>query len=183
MVELANWLGEQGVEHVHDPNLGGTVDFDWGSIKLVPAWHTNTTPGSEGAPGGTAIGTPAGLVIRIGGLTIYDAGDTCLFSDMELIGERHEVDLALLPIGGHYTMDRHDAAYAAAIIGADTRDPDPLRHLPADRDRRRGLSIRPDREGSRGAGPGAGRDARRCQPPVLCRSRAAGPTERGVRRA
>ena len=118
MVELANWLGEQGVERVHDPNLGGTVDFDWGSIKLVQAWHTNTTPGSEGAPGGTAIGTPAGLIIRMGGLTIYDAGDTCLFSDMELIGKRHEVDLALLPIGGHYTMDRDDAAYAAGIIGA-----------------------------------------------------------------
>jgi len=122
MVELANWLEERGVENVSDPNLGGTVRFDWGSIKLVPAWHTNTVPGSNERPfsaeQGTAMGVPAGLIIEIGGLTIYDAGDTCLFGDMELIGKRHGVDVALLPIGGHYTMDREDAAYAAKLIGA-----------------------------------------------------------------
>lgn len=122
MVELANWLEEQGVENVSDPNLGGTVRFDWGSIKLVPAWHTNTTPGSDERPFsaelGTPMGVPAGLIIEMGGLTIYDAGDTCLFGDMELIGKRHGVDIALLPIGGHYTMDREDAAYAAELIGA-----------------------------------------------------------------
>ena len=122
IVELANWFEEQGLEKVHDPNLGGTVSFDWGSIKLVPAWHTNTTPGSGERPfsatTGTAMGSPAGLIIEMGGLTIYDAGDTCLFGDMELIGRRHEVDLALLPIGGHYTMDADDAAYAAGLIGA-----------------------------------------------------------------
>ena len=122
MVELANWLEEQGVENVSDPNLGGTVTFDWGSIKLVPAWHTNTVPGSDERPFsaelGTPMGTPAGLIIKMGGLTIYDAGDTCLFGDMELIGKRHEVDIAMLPIGGHYTMDREDAAYAAKLIGA-----------------------------------------------------------------
>ncbi len=50
IVELANWLGEQGVEDVLDPNLGGTVDFDWGWAKLVQAWHTNTMPGSDEAP-------------------------------------------------------------------------------------------------------------------------------------
>jgi len=122
MVELANWLEERGVENVSDPNLGGTVRFDWGSIKLVPAWHTNTVPGSDERPFsaelGTPMGVPAGLIIEIGGLTIYDAGDTCLFGDMELIGKRHGVDVALLPIGGHYTMDREDAAYAAELIGA-----------------------------------------------------------------
>jgi L-ascorbate metabolism protein UlaG (beta-lactamase superfamily) len=122
MVELANWLEEQGVENVSDPNLGGTVRFDWGSIKLVPAWHTNTVPGSDERPFsaelGTPMGVPAGLIIEMGGLTIYDAGDTCLFGDMELIGKRHGVDVALLPIGGHYTMDREDAAYAAGLVGA-----------------------------------------------------------------
>ncbi|MDQ2621664.1 MAG: metal-dependent hydrolase, partial [Actinomycetota bacterium] len=124
MVELANWLDGQGVEleNISDPNLGGTVSFDWGSIKLVPAWHTNTTPGSGDKPFsaelGTPMGVPAGLIIKMGGLTIYDAGDTCLFGDMELIGRRHAVDIALLPIGGHYTMDREDAAYAAELIGA-----------------------------------------------------------------
>ncbi|MCO5315652.1 MAG: metal-dependent hydrolase [Solirubrobacterales bacterium] len=124
IVELANWLVSRGVEEekVSDPNLGGTVSFDWGSVKLVPAWHTNTLPGSAKQPfsaeHGVPIGTPAGLIIEIGGLTIYDAGDTCLFGDMELIGRRHHVDVALLPIGGHYTMDRHDAVYAAELIGA-----------------------------------------------------------------
>ena len=122
MVEVANWLEMQGVENVSDPNLGGTVRFDDLSIKLVPAWHTNTLPGSADRPFsaelGTPIGTPSGLIIEMGGLTIYDAGDTCLFGDMELIGKRHGVDVALLPIGGHYTMDREDAAYAAELIGA-----------------------------------------------------------------
>ena len=94
IVELAEWLKGQGVEDVSDPNLGGTVRFDWGSIKLVPAWHTSTLPGSEEAPfsaeHGISIGTPTGLVIKIGGVTVYDAGDTCLFGDMKLIGEREQ---------------------------------------------------------------------------------------------
>ncbi len=124
MVEVANWLEMQGVENVSDPNLGGTVRFDDAglSIKLVQAFHTNTLPGSDERPFsaelGTPIGMPAGLIIEMGGLTLYDAGDTCLFGDMELIGKRHGVDIALLPIGGHYTMDREDAAYAAELIGA-----------------------------------------------------------------
>ena len=124
IVELADWLQGQGVEAVSDPNLGGTVQFDWGWVKLVPAWHTNTIPGSAEAPfsaeHGTAIGTAAGLVIEIGGKTVYHAGDTCLFGDMKLIGERNPIDLALLPIGGHYTMDRHDAVLAAELVGAPT---------------------------------------------------------------
>jgi L-ascorbate metabolism protein UlaG (beta-lactamase superfamily) len=122
VVELANWLEGQGVESVSDPNLGGTVRFDSGWIKLVPAWHTNTIPGSAEAPFsaelGTSIGVPAGLLVQLGGTTVYHAGDTCLFGDMKLIAERNPVDVALLPIGGHYTMDRHDAVAAAELIGA-----------------------------------------------------------------
>jgi L-ascorbate metabolism protein UlaG (beta-lactamase superfamily) len=124
VVEIANWLEEQGVEKTYDPNLGGTVNFDWGWVKLVPAWHTSTLPGSAEAPfsptAGTVVGTPAGLLINLGGLTVYHAGDTCLFSDMKLIAERNPVDIAMLPIGGHYTMDRHDAAVAAEFVGAGT---------------------------------------------------------------
>jgi L-ascorbate metabolism protein UlaG (beta-lactamase superfamily) len=112
--ELAGWLGEQGVENTHDPNLGGTVEFDWGWVKLVQGFHSNTTPD------GTSVGQAAGLVIHFGGKTIYHAGDTCLFGDMQLIALRTPVDVAILPIGGHYTMDRHDAAYAAGLIGAET---------------------------------------------------------------
>ncbi len=124
IVEIATWLEEQGVEKVSDPNLGGTVEFEWGWIKLVPAWHTSTIAGSAEAPfsptPGTVTGTAAGLLISIGGVTVYHAGDTCLFGDMKLIAERNPVDVALLPIGGHYTMDRHDAVVAAELIGAST---------------------------------------------------------------
>jgi len=126
MVELANWLGSKGIEEdkLSDPNLGGTVEFDWGYISLVPAWHTNTIPGSDDAPfsaeHGISIGVPSGLVIKIGETTVYHAGDTCLFSDMQLIAQRSDIDVALLPIGGHYTMDRRDAVVAAEFVGAPT---------------------------------------------------------------
>jgi L-ascorbate metabolism protein UlaG (beta-lactamase superfamily) len=124
IVELAKWLEGRGVERVSDPNFGGTVEFDWGHVKLVPAWHTNTLPGSAESPfsaeHGVAIGPAAGLLIRLGETTVYHAGDTCLFGDMRLIAERDPVDVALLPIGGHYTMDRHDAAVAADFVGAAT---------------------------------------------------------------
>ncbi|HEX2128320.1 MAG TPA: metal-dependent hydrolase [Solirubrobacterales bacterium] len=115
ITELARWLERQGLENVHDPNLGGTVAFPWGSVKLVQALHTNTVPD------GTAIGQPAGLIVGFAGRTIYHLGDTCLFSDLALIGERNgPIDVALVPIGGHYTMDRHDAAYACGLIKAGT---------------------------------------------------------------
>ncbi len=124
VVELASWLEARGVAAVSDPNLGGTVEFDGGRVKLVPAWHTSTLPGSAEAPfsaeHGTPVGTAAGLIVEIGGVTVYHAGDTCLFSDMKLIAERDPIDVALLPIGGHYTMDRHDAAVAAGFTGAST---------------------------------------------------------------
>jgi L-ascorbate metabolism protein UlaG (beta-lactamase superfamily) len=124
IVEIASWLQGKGVEEVSDPNLGGTVEFDWGWISLVPAWHTNTIPGSDEAPfsaeHGTPVGTAAGVLINLDGKTVYHAGDTCLFSDMKLIAERSPVDVALLPIGGHYTMDRRDAVFAAEFVGADT---------------------------------------------------------------
>jgi L-ascorbate metabolism protein UlaG (beta-lactamase superfamily) len=113
-VELAGWLGEQGVENASDPNLGGTVEFDWGWVKLVQAFHTGTLPD------GTVVGSQAGLVVNIGGTTVYHLGDTALFGDLRLIAERTPVDVALIPIGGHYTMDRHDAAVAAELIGAGT---------------------------------------------------------------
>ena len=114
VTELAGWLGEQGVENTVNPNIGGTVTTDWGSVKLVPAWHTNT------APDGTVIGPPSGLIVRIGDRTIYHLGDTALFSDLKLIGDRHGPDVALVPIGGHFTMDTDDAAYACGLIGAPT---------------------------------------------------------------
>ncbi|MBV8941698.1 MAG: metal-dependent hydrolase [Solirubrobacterales bacterium] len=112
IVELANEIGEEGVE-VHDPNLGGTVRFDWGSVKLVPAWHTSTTPKGT-------VNTPAGLVVNFHDAVVYHLGDTSLFSDLQLVGKRSPIDVALMCIGGHYTMDRTDAVDAAQLIGAKT---------------------------------------------------------------
>src|SRR5262245_49017116 len=122
--ELAHVLTHEGIEDVADPNLGGTVTFDWGWVKVVQALHTSTWPGDPDAPfspiPGTVIGTAAGLVVNLAGTTLYHLGDTCLFSDLKLIAERTPVDIAFIPIGGHYTMDRHDAVFAADFVGAGT---------------------------------------------------------------
>jgi L-ascorbate metabolism protein UlaG (beta-lactamase superfamily) len=135
IVEIAKWLEEKGVENVHDPDLGGSVSFDWGWIKLVPAWHTSTLPGSAESPfsptSGTVVGTASGLLVNLGGLTVYHAGDTCLFSDMQLIAQRNPIDVAMLPIGGHYTMDRHDGVVAAEFVGAGTVIPMHFNTFPA----------------------------------------------------
>ena len=111
IVELAGEIAAEGVV-THDPNLGGTVNFDWGWAKFVPAWHTSTTPKGT-------INTPAGIVVGIGERTVYHLGDTALFSDLALVnGRPAEIDLAIVPIGGHYTMDRHDAVEACRLVGA-----------------------------------------------------------------
>jgi L-ascorbate metabolism protein UlaG (beta-lactamase superfamily) len=112
IVEIANELGEEGID-VFDPNMGGTVRFDWGWVKLVPAWHTSTTPK------GTA-NVPAGLLINFQDTIVYHLGDTCVFSDLRLVGKRNPIDIALMCIGGHYTMDRVDAVDAAELVGAKT---------------------------------------------------------------
>jgi L-ascorbate metabolism protein UlaG (beta-lactamase superfamily) len=113
MAEIASELGELGIENVHDPNLGGTVAFDWGWVKLVPAWHSSTTPNGT-------VNTPAGMLVMVGERLVYHMGDTALFSDIQLIAQRgNHVNVALVPIGGHYTMDRFDAVAACEWIGAD----------------------------------------------------------------
>jgi L-ascorbate metabolism protein UlaG (beta-lactamase superfamily) len=111
--ELAGELSQEGVDNVAGPNLGGTIDFGAGWVRLVPAWHTSTTPNGT-------VSTPAGLVISLGGATVYHLGDTALFSDLALVGRRNPIDVCLMCIGGHYTMDRHDAVVAAELVGADT---------------------------------------------------------------
>ena len=111
ITEVAGEIGEEGVEVV-DTNLGGTAEFDWGSVRLTPAWHTSTTPKGT-------ISTPAGLVIEFGDKRIYHLGDTALFSDLALPKRRGHIDVALMCIGGHYTMDRFDAVAACELVGAD----------------------------------------------------------------
>jgi L-ascorbate metabolism protein UlaG (beta-lactamase superfamily) len=112
IVEIANELQEEGVQNVSDPNIGGTVEFGNVSVRLTPAWHTSTTPKGT-------VNTPAGLVVKIGDTTVYHLGDTGLFSDLQLVKARDgQIDVALMCIGGHYTMDRLDAVAAAQLVGA-----------------------------------------------------------------
>ena len=113
IVEIADELGDAGVENVSDPNMGGTIEFDDVWVRLVPAWHTSTTPSGT-------VSVPSGLVVGLGGKVVYHLGDTALFSDLRLVGERTPIDVALMCIGGHYTMDRHDAVTAAGLVGATT---------------------------------------------------------------
>jgi L-ascorbate metabolism protein UlaG (beta-lactamase superfamily) len=81
---------------------------------MVPAFHTSTTPKGTVTPA-------AGLLVKMGETLVYHLGDTCLFSDMQLISRRGDhVDVALVPIGGHYTMDRIDAVAAVEFVGPTT---------------------------------------------------------------
>ena len=110
--ELAAEFEQQGVE-VINANYGGSHTFDWGTAKLVPAWHDSSTPAGK-------HNSPAGVVVDIGGVVVYHLGDTCLFSDLALANRPKQIDVAIVPIGGHFTMDRHDAGAAADLIGAKT---------------------------------------------------------------
>jgi L-ascorbate metabolism protein UlaG (beta-lactamase superfamily) len=115
LVELSGWLGKQGVDETKlpAPNKGGTVDVDGVKLTLTNAFHSGS------APDGTYGGEPSGIVLETeNGTTFYFAGDTCVFGDMQLIGRIYEPDVAVLPIGDHYTMGPREAAVAVELIGA-----------------------------------------------------------------
>ena len=107
--EICEWLGEQGHENVNPGNPGGRFDTDFGWIAFTQAFHSSSFEGRY-------MGMPCGLVIHIGGKTIYHAGDTGLFSDMALIGELYRPDLAILPIGDRFTMGPEHASRAAEMV-------------------------------------------------------------------
>jgi L-ascorbate metabolism protein UlaG (beta-lactamase superfamily) len=111
-VELAGWLGSQGVEKRVDPNKGGTVDVGGVKFTLTNAHHSSSTPD------GTYAGEPCGIVVTVeNGTKLYFAGDTCVFGDMQLIGRIYAPDVAVLPIGDHYTMGPREAAVALELLG------------------------------------------------------------------
>lgn len=126
--ELANYIESQGVENVIGGNHGGTVAFDGGTTKFTPAWHTSSFTDNNGNV--LAPGIPAGHVIRFGGKTIYFAGDTALFLDMQLIAEEG-LDVAILPIGDHFTMGPQDALKAVKMLRAGTIIPCHYNTFPA----------------------------------------------------
>lgn len=111
IVEMSNYLERTEVKAVGF-NLGGTVRIKDTEITMVPAFHSS----SIGAPGlEFSAAMPVGVVIR-SGKTVYHAGDTCVFGDMKLIGDMYEPDVALLPIGGYFTMDPKQAALAVKLL-------------------------------------------------------------------
>lgn len=108
-VEIGAYAQKNGAQKVAPANIGGTVRLPWGSVYLTPAWH------SSSFPDGTYGGMPTGLLIEAEGKRVYHAGDTCLFGDMRLIGERG-LDLALLPIGDSYTMGPEEAGRCLDLL-------------------------------------------------------------------
>lgn len=114
ITEIAKYLKGKGIP-VEGMNIGGTQVVDGVSFTMTPALHsTFIAEAGEGFSGGA----PAGFVIGMDGVKVYHAGDTGLFSDMRLIGELYHPDVALLPIGGRYTMGVAEAMMAANFIGA-----------------------------------------------------------------
>jgi L-ascorbate metabolism protein UlaG (beta-lactamase superfamily) len=114
IVELSGWLGRQGIgdDKLPGPNKGGTVDVDGVKFTVVNAFHTGS------APDGSYGGEPAGFVVTTeDGKKLYFAGDTCVFGDMQLIGRIYEPDVAIIPIGDHYTMGPKEASVAIELLG------------------------------------------------------------------
>ncbi|MEK4230325.1 metal-dependent hydrolase [Solibacillus sp. FSL H8-0538] len=111
--ELSNYLSWQGI-NVHAMNIGGAHPFDFGTVKYTQAFHSNSYITEQKEI--IYMGMPGGILFTAEGLTIYHAGDTALFGDMKLIGERHTIDVAFLPIGDNFTMGLEDAAYAVSLL-------------------------------------------------------------------
>ena len=108
--ELANYCSQKGANAM-GISLGGWINYDWGRAIAVPAFHSSSTPE------GYYAGCPCGYIFEIDGKRIYHAGDTCLNSEMKVIGEVYKPDIAMLPVGGHYTMDVENAVIAAQWLG------------------------------------------------------------------
>ena len=114
MIEITIWLQGKGVDvgERPGPNKGGTVEAAGIMFTLVNAFHSSSS--SEGE----YLGEAAGIVTEFeNGTKIYFASDTCVFGDMQLIGRIYSPDVAVLPIGGHFTMDPREAGVALELLG------------------------------------------------------------------
>lgn len=118
--ELATWLASQGVPNAADlgMNKGGTVDVDGVKFTMTHALHSGGFV--QDGEGIVYLGDPAGFVIEFeNGTKLYAAGDTAVFGDMQLIGRIYRPDVAILPIGDHFTMSPREAAVALELLGVD----------------------------------------------------------------
>ncbi len=111
--ELAKYCSRYGI-NVNGISVGGWLTYSWGRVIALPAFH------SSSADDGTYTGCPVGYLFEIEGKRIFHAGDTCLNSEMKVLKEVYKPDVAILPIGGHFTMDVENAVIAADWIGAKT---------------------------------------------------------------
>jgi len=129
--EITEYLGSLGIERLEPGNPGGTVATDFGWVAFTQAFHSSSYEGRY-------MGLPCGLVVRIGGVTIYHCGDTGLFGDMKLLGEIYQPDVACIPIGDRFTMGPELAVRAAELIQPKLAIPihyntfPPIRQNPAD---------------------------------------------------
>jgi len=114
--EICEFLNEQGYDNCEPGNPGGRIDAPFGGISFTPAFHSSSLNGRY-------LGMPCGLMIEFKDAVLYHAGDTSLFSDMELLGQIYQPDIAMLPIGDRFTMGPEMAAVAAEMIGANTAIP------------------------------------------------------------
>jgi len=108
--EITTWLEKQEIKNVHPMNVGGKRSFPFGNLQMTFAAH------SSSFSDGTYAGVAAGFLISSEGKTVYYSGDTGLSLEMKLTGELNKIDLALMPIGGNFTMDAGDAAMASNFI-------------------------------------------------------------------
>ncbi|MGD0941937.1 MAG: metal-dependent hydrolase [Terracidiphilus sp.] len=116
--ELAGWVGAKGVANTIGMNLGGTVQLGDVAVTMVDAKHSS---GVQDERGSHYLGVAVGFVLTIaGGPVLYHAGDTAVFGDMRLISELYQPEVAILPIGGHFTMGPKEAAVAVRLLGANT---------------------------------------------------------------
>lgn len=111
--EITEWLAKAGVKQVYAMNHGGNSRFDFGRVKYVNAIHSSSLP--DGSYGGN----PGGFVVETGDENFYYSGDTALSLDMKLLTEGCRLKLAILPIGGTFTMEVEDAVRAAEFVGCD----------------------------------------------------------------
>lgn len=113
--ETASWFEKKGVKNTVGINKGGTVNLGYVKLTMTHAIHSCSIKDGDNALYG---GEAAGYVLTLNdGRTAYFAGDTALFGDMKLIGEYYQPQLAFLPIGDHFTMDPHQAAHSARMLG------------------------------------------------------------------
>lgn len=111
--ELASYCRENGAK-AKSVSLGSWLNYSWGRAVFLPAFHSSSLP--DGRYGGC----PASIFLEIGGARIYHAGDTCLSSEMKTVKELYSPQVAMLPIGGNYTMDVEHAALATKWLGVKT---------------------------------------------------------------